>query len=119
MLPLPPPELDELRDTLSLKDVQIGFAGRYREGHTIHDAIASLNPGDNISVNIDEEPWRLVDPGGRTVGCLARGYRPRGKCLGGQVHAIVTWRREDSDVEYRQAARCDEWEVVVPELVFG
>ena len=66
-----------------------------------------------------EEPWRLVDTGGRTVGCLARSYRPRGTCLGGKVHAIVTWRREDSDAEYRQAARCDEWEVVVPELVFG
>ena len=119
VLPLPPPELDQLRDTLSLKDVQIGFAGRYGDGNPIHDAIAGLNPGDKISVNADEEPWRLVDSGGRTVGCLARSYRLRGTCLGGQVHAIVTWRREDSDAQFRHAARCDEWEVVVPELVFG
>ena len=118
-LPVPPPELDRLRDTLSLKDVQIGFAGRYGDGNPIHTAIAGLNPGDEVTVNTEEEPWRLAAPGGRVVGRLARSYRPRGKCLGGQVHAIVTWRREDSDAEYRQAARCDEWEVVVPELVFG
>ena len=118
-LPAPPPEMGQLRDTLSLKDVRIGFAGRYSDGNPIHDAIASLDPGDKILVNADEEPWRIVDPGGRTVGCLARSYRPRGTCLSGQVHAIVTWRREDSDAEYRQTARCDEWEVVVPELVFG
>ena len=60
VLPPPPPELDELRDTLSLKDVQIGFAGRYGDGNPIHDAIAGLNPGDKISVNADENPWHLI-----------------------------------------------------------
>ena len=118
-LPTPPAELDQRRDTLSLKDVQIGFASRYGGGDPVHTAIARLNPGDEVKVNTIGEPWRLIAPGGRTVGCLARNYRPPGKCLGGQVHAIVAWRREDSDPEYRQAARCDEWEVVVPELVFG
>ncbi len=32
--------------------------------------------------------------------------------------AIVEWDRERSDPDYRDGLRCENWEVVVPEIVF-
>ena len=37
----------------------------------------------------------------------------------GEVAAIVRWRRADSAEEYRAGLKRNEWEVVLPELVFG
>ena len=39
-------------------------------------------------------------------------------CVAATVFAIATWDRERSEPEYRDALRCDGWEVVVPELTF-
>ena len=38
--------------------------------------------------------------------------------LRGEVAAILNWRREDDDEESHHLLRRDEWEVVLPELVF-
>ena len=44
---------------------------------------------------------------------------PRGcRCVEARVAAIVARRLEDTEADYRDAVRCDHWEVVVPELVF-
>ena len=32
--------------------------------------------------------------------------------------AVVVRNRDDSDPEYRKNMRCEQWEVIVPELVF-
>lgn len=39
--------------------------------------------------------------------------------LRGEVAAILNWRRDDEDEEYNHLLRRDEWEVVLPELVFA
>ena len=54
------------------------------------------------------------------VGQLAAGFEvPAGmRCRFATVLAIVTWSREKSEPEYHDDLRCDEREVVVPELVF-
>jgi len=38
--------------------------------------------------------------------------------LRGEVAAILNWRREDGGEDYHHLLRRDEWEVVLPELVF-
>ena len=32
--------------------------------------------------------------------------------------AVVIWSRKNSEAQYHDGLLCDEWEVVVPELVF-
>jgi hypothetical protein len=39
--------------------------------------------------------------------------------LSGQVKAVIVRRREDAEPEYQAALRCERWETVLPELVFG
>ena len=35
-----------------------------------------------------------------------------------EVAAVVVWRAEDSDEDHRGRAKCEAWEVVVPEIVY-
>ncbi|MDE0064693.1 MAG: RecQ family ATP-dependent DNA helicase [Gammaproteobacteria bacterium] len=114
-----PAELDLRRETLGLADVNLSFPGRHEAWRLIHDAIRLLQPGDELTVRTANSPWNLAAPNGPTVCRLARQYQPAGEIHTARVYAIVTWNREDSEPEYREGLRCDEWEVVVPELVFN
>ena len=62
----------------------------------------------------------LLDQSGTSVARLAKDFRfPAGMRLrSAEVRAIVGWSRELSDPKYRDRARCESWEVVVPRLVF-
>ena len=114
----PPPGLDARRERLGLDAINLGYAGRFFPRHKIHTAIRNLQPGDSLTVQTDSNPWQLATEKGQTVGRLARNYNPPGQECSARVHAVVKWRREDSEPEFREGMRCDEWEVVVPELTF-
>lgn len=110
-----------LHRPLGLRDVVLSFAGWRRGGHPVHRSIATLAPGDPLRLRVTDGGRReLLDQSGTSVGRLARGYQfPAGMRLrSAEVRAIVGWSRELSDPEYRDRARCESWEVVVPRLVF-
>ena len=64
--------------------------------------------------------WLIHNRAGTTVGRLAQSYEPpRGAdFVRGEVAAVLVRRREDLDVEYQDRLRRDQWDVVVPELLF-
>ena len=105
----------------TLQEVDLGFAGRRRADDSLHAAIAALSVGDALDLRIGkDERWQLLDGAGRIVGRLSGSFRPPPgtRCRSARVFAVVGWSREASDPKYRDAAKCDAWEVVVPELVF-
>ncbi|MDD9963334.1 MAG: RecQ family ATP-dependent DNA helicase [Gammaproteobacteria bacterium] len=118
-LPPAPPELDHRRTALTLKDVNLGFPGRRPAADPIHAAIRRLKPSDPLYLRTDQGPWELTTREGQVVTRLARSYLPTGQFHSARVHAIVGWQQDDSEPEYQQGLRCDEWEVVVPELVLS
>ena len=104
-----------------LSEVNLGFAGRRHARHPVHRAIAALSPGDQISTRVtDTGTWELLDRSGIVVGRLAQAFEPppETRCTAATVYAVVTWSREASEPEFREQAKCETWEVVVPELVF-
>ncbi len=104
-----------------LREVNLGFAGRRHAGHPVHRAIADLSPGDQISTRVtDTGTWELLDRSGMVVGRLAQAFEPPPdtRCTTAKVYAVVTWSREASEPEFQKLAKCDTWEVVLPELVF-
>jgi ATP-dependent DNA helicase RecQ len=105
---------------LSLKNVDLGFAGRHAAAHPVHAAIRALRPGDRVELVSQRDRLELRDGAGRVVGRLAKAYSVPSKCrcTEARVAAIVARRLEDTEPDYRDAVRCDQWEVVVPELVF-
>jgi ATP-dependent DNA helicase RecQ len=120
-LPPPAPELARRYLPLTLRDVNLSFAGRYEPDHSVHRAISELTAADALQLRQEGERSELFDERGRLVGRLARGFNPPRcmKCVAASVRAIVVWQREDSEPEYRDRLRCERWEVVVPELVFA
>ena len=105
----------------SLKEIDVGFAGRQNAHRPVHRAITALSPGARLETRIAEGGrWELLDRNGRTVGRLAARFDPPSgmRCRTAEVLAIVGRSRDESDPPYRDSTRCDSWEVVVPELVF-
>lgn len=119
---LPParPELARTYRRLSLRDVFLSFAGYRRKGDPVHRAIAALAPGDFLEARACANRWQLLDCNGTVVGHLASKFQPPAgkRCTSATVLAMVTWDKEKSEPEYQDGLRCEEWEVVIPELVF-
>ena len=118
--PPPPPELARRYRRLSLRDVFLSFAGYRSPDHPVHRAIAALSPGDKLQVRVGSNRWEVLNRNQSVVGQLASGFEaPQGmRCTYATVLAIATWDRESSEPEYQERLQCDNWEVVVPELVF-
>ena len=115
------PELARQYRQPGLDEINLGFAGRHHRQNRVHRAIAALSPGDSLEVRVDEQGrWNLLDGSGTAVGRLAASFKaPAGTPLrSATVHAIVSWSREQSEVNFHNGLKCDDWEVVVPELVF-
>ena len=119
-LPQAAPELARKYRRLSLRDVFLSFAGYRHSGHPVHRAIAALSPGDRLEARLGSGRWELLDGGGTVVGQLAGSFEaPSGMhCSSATVLAIAKWGRESSEPEYQDGLLCNDWEVVVPELIF-
>ena len=117
-IPAAAPELSRRYRRLGLRDAVLRFAGYMRPGHPVHRAISALSPGDLLRVRSSSIRWELLDRNGTVVGRLAGGFEmPDGmRCAFAIVHAFATWDRESSEPQYQDRLRCDNWEVVVPEL---
>ena len=119
-LPAPTPQMSRRYRTLTLKDVDLGFAGRKPPNNRLHRSIKILKPGDPLQTRPRRDRWELLDNKGTPVGALARSYKAPDNlpCTQATVAAIATWNKDRSDPQYRQHLHNDHWEVVIPELIF-
>jgi len=119
--PPPPPILAHFYTRPTLKDIDIGFAGRHDPNHPIHRKIASLSTGDTLDYRLSGDRWLLTTGKGDIVGRLAQSFKPPHKmlCIEARVAAILTRWKKDDESNYRDFIRCERWEVVLPELVFA
>ena len=119
-LPAPTPQMSRRYRTLTLKDVDLGFAGRKPPNNRMHRSIKILKPGDPLQTRPRRDRWELLDNAGTPVGALARSYEAPDNlpCTQATVAAVATWNKDRSDPQYRQHLHSDHWEVVIPELIF-
>ncbi|MCW5759440.1 MAG: RecQ family ATP-dependent DNA helicase [Phenylobacterium sp.] len=107
--------------TPDMRQVDLSYAGRLRAGHPTLAAIAAARVGDPVTLVAHDGGWLLHDAKGRCLGRMSRIFAPPDGLafLRGEVGAIVRWRRADSKEEYRDSLHREDWEAVLPELVFG
>jgi ATP-dependent DNA helicase RecQ len=104
-----------------MQQVDLSYAGRLDSGHPALTAISAAKVGDSVTLRLLGNAWLLMDARGHLLGRMSRAFSPPTglSFLRGEIGAIVRWRRSDNKEEYRDNIRRDEWEAVLPELVFG
>jgi ATP-dependent DNA helicase RecQ len=103
-----------------LKLVDLSWAGRLTDKNPALSAIAEARVGDPITLVVENGAWLIRNANDQTIGRMARAWYPpeRGIFLRGEVGAIIRWNKADNKEEFRDQLRRDEWEAVLPELVF-
>ena len=119
-LPAPMAEMARRYLNLTLQDVDIGFAGRRAPDDPVHRAIGALSAGDALGLRQGKSRWELFDAGGLLIGRLAKSFAPPANMqwLSARVAAILVRQADDGASGFRALARCERWEVVLPELVY-
>ncbi|WP_444668592.1 RecQ family ATP-dependent DNA helicase [Cereibacter changlensis] len=104
-----------------LKLVDLSYAGRMPPGHRALAAITAAKVGDPVTLSRDGDRWQILDAQGQPLGRLSRAFASPegGSFLRAEVAAIIRWRKADGDESFRHLMRRDEWEVVLPELIYG
>jgi len=108
-------------DRASLKDVTISFAGNSPPNNRIHKAITDLMIGDTLKIQLGKyNKWIVMDAHGRLVGRMAGSFQPREgmRIRSARVFAIVGWSKELSRPEYQSRLQSENWEVVLPEIIY-
>ncbi len=108
-------------DLLSLADINLGYAGRFPEGHAIHKRLAALGAGDSLRLAAVGEDVELQTVDGFCVAKLsAKGSLKWSGRLGeiadAKIIAMVQWFADSSKEEYRSHLKADAWEVPLVEL---
>lgn len=103
-----------------MRMVDLSFAGRLGQHNSAHKAISQARVGDPITLERHNTRWHLKDAHGHNIGRMSAGFAPPAntRFVRGEIAALVSWRKEDSDEAYHYILKRDDWEVVIPELVF-
>ena len=106
--------------TLNPSEVVLDYAGQLRDGHPALDSLARISTGVPVGLKQAGDRWTIVDRHDVAIGRLARKFKPpdRAAFVEGSVYAIATRFRSDSAEGFQSSLRRDQWNVVLPELVY-
>ncbi len=110
----PLPELEVRFQQLTLKEIDIGFAGRQSLHARIHKAIEALREGDPLTLKEEAGRYQLLDRQGNVVGRTAKSFQPQIGFDQCEVAAVMVRFAEDGEKQYRDLNKCERWEVIVP-----
>lgn len=111
------PALDKRYLQLSLKDIDLDFAGRQPPSAPIHQALASLEPGDPLTLKAQEDRYLILDALGQTVGRTAKSFKLDLDVEHCEVAAILVRHTDRCEEQYRAWHKSQQWELVVPRVV--
>lgn len=117
----PPPELMRRYVHPGIGEIDVGYAGRSPSAAQIHSLIACLEQGSPLTLQDINGRWHLLDAQGAIVGRMKKDYTVTNnmQCIAARVSAIIARRKEETDTTKYHEPKCDQWEVVVPELIFS
>ncbi len=120
-LPQPSSSLNRRYRRFMLSEVDLGFSGRFAPSKPVHDAIAKLTTGDELTLREINGRWGLIDGRGNLVGRLSKAFKAPAKMtlVSARIMAIVVWQKKFVAPQFQPSVACERWEVVIPELVFS
>jgi len=110
---------DTRYQSVSLKDVDIGYSGSHTSSHRIHAAIAALREGDSLKLLAMHNRYLLTDTHGAVVGRMAASFKPQLRNADCTVAGVIVRYRSDVNTDRQFAGRikCQQWEIVVPRMI--
>lgn len=71
-------------------------------------------------VELRERKWTILDRERRVIGRMAGTWAPPEgtRLASGKVGAILRWRKADNEDRFQTYIKREEWETILPELVF-
>jgi ATP-dependent DNA helicase RecQ len=109
IVPVPDVRLNRLYRGLSMRDFDLGYAGRSPSHHLVHSAIDGLRYGDRLEI-----AGGKLQKEGVVVGKLSKSCSlPQGQIFGVSVSAIVVRSVKQSDPNYQPLCKVDAWETVL------
>lgn len=108
---------------LGLEHMNLGYAGCFPASSPIHQALASLKPGDPVHLDLEQDRILVRDSAGRRVAALSKSARQAwenrlSSVRQARVFAVVRRDSEqDLDSERRSNRLVPEWEVPVIEVI--
>jgi ATP-dependent DNA helicase RecQ len=114
---LPEPDQYQVPDQTS---VDLSYAGRLPSTNQTHSAIAAAKVDDPVMLELRDGKWMILDQDRRILGRMAGSWAPPDgtTLVSGKVGAIVRWRKSDNEERYQTYIKHEEWETVLPELIF-
>ena len=105
-LPPPPKGIEYRYLNLTLKDVDLSFAGRKSSNDAIHQAIKELSPGKSLNIRDTTNPMELHNGDGVTVCRLSKKFNPPDdmRCREAKILAIIVRKREGVEAEGEEGA---------------
>jgi len=108
---------------LGMKDVDLSYAGRFDESHSIHRHLARLNTGSKLSMDNHNGKVVLKDQD-KIVAALskyaAEFWSPRISVVESvTVLAMIRRYRNDSEESYQSRCKVEQWELPLVEVVFN
>jgi len=105
----------------TMREIDLGFAGRKSASDPLHHRLADLRIGDTLRFEVGKNGYCLLNSAGYEVGRFSSNFEPPTglRCIASTVRAVIVWRKRDSDLKYQDRCRCEQWEIVLPELVFA
>jgi ATP-dependent DNA helicase RecQ len=112
-------------EVLSLEDVHLGYPGRFAQHHRVHTALASLQPGDKLTMRpFEGNGIGLFDQSGQ---CVARLSRKAEMEWAGRIQSVREIRvlamvcrkaKQDTEDNRRDSYQVPEWQIPLAEVVF-
>lgn len=109
-------ELEKRYQQLSLKDIDLDFAGRHHSGASIHRALADLEVGDTLVFKREEDRYIIQDGQGRPFGRTAKSFSLDMDIEDCEVAAVLVRRSDRCEEAFRAYHRSEQWELVVPRI---
>lgn len=111
------PALEKRYVQLSLKDIDLDYAGRQLQTAPVHAAIQALQAGDELSLQPHEGRYLIVTAQGQVAGRTAKAFTLDLDVEHCEVAGVMVRHSAYCDEQYRAWHKCQQWEVLVPRIV--
>jgi ATP-dependent DNA helicase RecQ len=109
-------ELEKRYLQLSLKDIDLDFAGRKKPGDSIHQSLAKLEPGDTLNFKAHEGRYLIQNADGDVVGRSAKSFKLDLEIEECEVAAVLVRQTDWCEEAFRQYHHSEKWELLVPRI---